>query len=630
MEDKIIEKYKKLFNGEEKSLYEIMKECHQVLKNAEDMSFKLSDFCNEDKYKANMNTITLYRKYVKLDKFIEQNLFKEEDDKNTQIVVFNSNIAYDMSYHEIVDSLELYETEFPKCERFYIKNKIEKYPEKYNIYTINTINEMFRKDKEKVKIYFIKTLNKHYYVYNYNGFDFAFELPFNIIEESWKENKIYKGYMYLLDIFVKNNYDKIDKNKEYTNIYDYFGIDYEEYMKKSDYKSRVTGKFAVYNTTVKPFLIEKEGLTYYPDLTKISDGFFTDYIPMDLEDNNERSSKIEQMHKDFAEYFKTLRYDEEKIDTYLNENWIKFFDIGDAYSEYVNYNKVATKEELEDYRARIIRKKKSDIIFNIVLYKKWGIYKYGYNFSKKDNHKIEPNNVIKYKPYLKEYFELRMTNKKDFNTENDKRINLDNGIFRVSSKYFNSLYKNYEHRVMEDNILSNERGSSKEQMARKVYQLCGNYIDVDLVEFIKEYNEIKGENILNIDTDWYFPIHFIDEYVNNTVSCFCKERMTSSIEKYDVNILYDNPYINAFYPEENLNNTMITLYNETNKIEVRPKRPIFMFHHYIPYEKPIIPLVLSFDIDYKDILKIAEGKHPFFKSQRTEEEYKKSRALKIK
>lgn len=569
--DEVLDKYQELF-GEEKDYLDVLRECHEKVTQAKSISFNLIDFKEDHKFQEYLSLIEEYRKYAVLDGFIMQvdttSIATQQD-----IGDFRNKITY----HNIVDALSLFETNFDNSVKFYIRKNLENTVSSLQVIEALTINDIFTNHiNSQFKIYTIESEKKHYFTMFYQNYEFVYSLPFEQIDiqSNADETLILYGYLYLLQEYVLNHFNDIPKDKEYTTLSKTFGVSYEDYL-----KTQGTQKSGVYLQNLKPFLIENPDLTYYPHFHKLSFG-----VVDTMGDRNEQ-------FKDFAIYFETLKMNKEKALAYVEENWIRKQDIGKVYD--ISFNFVATKEELEMYKENVVQEKMKDIQLNFDMYKKHGLLTYSPNLKTVE---------LEYKPYIQEYLSLHKTETKFYGKEGDKRLDLDSStIFHLSNN------RNINTKA---NISKNEFGVLGEEQSHKNISFC-----VDMVEFIKAYNVSAEKEVLDIDYEWYFPKSQLDHYVNNSVQSLCQRYLVSGVREEEFCVLRDTFY----YEGEDKAKIM----EHPNFIEDHKKHNLnsqnkFFFH---------MPFKISIYMDIKDFKKLEKGTHPIFKSDLLESKFKEEQQI---
>lgn len=566
--DEVLDKYLELF-GEEKDYLSVLRECHEKVTQANNTTFNLVDFKEDIKYQEYLLLIEEYRKYAVLDDFIMQ--------AGTTALATQQDIGdfrNEITYHNIVEALSIYETNFDNSVKFYIRKDLASIAPTLNVIEVLTVNDIFTNHmSNQFKVYKVESENKQYFSMLHEGYEFVYSLPFVDIDLQSNEDRtlVALGYLYLLQEYVQKHFNDIPKDKEFTTLARTFGVSYEHYL-----KSQGSGKHVVYLENLKPFLIETPDITYYPHLNELSFGV------VDI-----MGDKKEQ-HKDFFTYFQTLELDKEKVLSYVKENWIRNQDIGKVYD--ISYNYVATKEEIETYKENIVKKKTHDIQLNFDMYVKYGLSTYD---SSTQNSTVPETG---YKPYIQEYLSLHDTARKFYGKEGDKRIDLDSStIFYLSNGRTPETLAN---------ISENELGVLGEEQSTKNITFA-----VNIVEFIKAYNEYAGEEALSIDYEWYFPMKQLEHYIDNTVQSFCQRYLVSGVREEEFCVLRD-----VFYYE---GEDKTKIMEHPNFIEDHKKHLLSSYNKFFFR----IPFKVNIFMDSKDFKKLEKGTHPIFKSALLESLY---------
>ncbi len=575
--DEVIFKYKSIF-GQEKEYIEILQECHSKMIEYKDKTFTLLDFKDDSAYKQNMDLINSFRKYSTMDDFL-----LGRTDYSLIPLEQKENFTQKITYHDIMESIELFNESFDKMESFYIPKDSNNVKPTLEFKKALTVNDIFNYiNNNQFTVYFIESAKTYCFGAILDGYEYIHYLPFkeidfNNFDMAHNQNSIIYGYLYLIQEYLINHSKEIKKDKVFTTIYKEYGIPYEEYLRTP--KSKNT--YVVYNNNLRPFLIEPEGLNYYPRMNQLR------FDVVDL-----LADKKEQ-HKDFYQYFKGLQFDKNKAEEYVRKNWIVNYDIGRIYG--IKYNFVGTKEEVEEYKESIVQRKLEDIELNFHMYKKHGLIK----FNQED---VKGFLKEGYTSYLKEYLSSFESKIKDFNTENDNRINLDNSpIFRIGKKemgYFKYSTNPFKHA----NIIMNDLEVF--DAGKKSVE-----IQVNLEEFIHSYNEYKQSTILEVNYDWYFPFKQLHDYVENTVQSFCHIRLTSGVRPEEFKVLKDI----FFYEGEDRKKILDhpDFIYDTKKYTLQSRNPYY-------FE---IPVILNMYMDVKEFEKIQKGLHSIFKSPTAEKLY---------
>ncbi len=273
--------------------------------------------------------------------------------------------------------------------------------------------------------------------------------------------------------------------------------------------------YGTYLTTVYPFIIEPAGLRWHPSLPKMNANF----VLMEYNPSCEHGGDNEQID-DIARYFFNFTINYNAISDYLEENWIQKTDIGKTYD--IDYNFVGTKEEVAAYKDRIVAEKRFDIKYNIVMYRKWGQYKYGYL---RNSTRPSPPS---YKFQIREYLDFHKTKKKDFNTSGDKRIDLDSSMFRLG-KGSGAVGGNRANVTIFKGQLYGDKHLSSDIV-----------ISVDLFEFIEKYNLIKGDKLLEGQVAWGWNWKLLDAYVNGSISKFSRTEYYLNCKLPELETLFNN------------------------------------------------------------------------------------------
>ena len=579
-QNEVILKYKTIF-GQEKEYLDILKECHEKMIDFKDKTFTLLDFKNDEEYQGNLLFINEFRKYAKMDDFLlgvsDYSLIPLSD---------ANHLSQKITYHDIMEAIDLFDEQFLEMKSFYIRKSRENTNPTLGFTKVLTVNDIFNyRNDNQFTIYFIESSEKYCFGAIYESYEYIHYLPFNKInlDKEDTQNSIIYGYLYLTQEYLLNNYKEIVKDKVYTTLYKEYGVTYEEYLKKPN-----KGQFVVYNNNLKDFLIEPEGLTYYPRLNLLR------FDVLDI-----FKDKQEQF-KDFFLYFKGLGFDKNKAEDYVRKNWILNKDIGRVYG--IEYNLVGTKKELEEYKEKIIQQKLADIELNFHMYKKHGLAKYNQE---------DVKGILKdgYTSHIKEYISSFETTKKDFNTEQDKRIDLDkHPIFRIG-KSEHLDYRHFAHSLKHPNIVMSDYLVFGEVKKRVIIQ-------VQLEKFINAYNQFKKSEVLEMNYDWYFPYKQLHDYVDNTVQSFCHIQHTSGVRTEEFKVLRDI----FFYEGEDRKKILDhpDFIEDTKKYHILSRNPYY-------FE---IPVILELHMDLKEFEKIQKGTHPIFKSEHSEK-LKHEDALKL-
>lgn len=312
MKTKIIEKYKELFN-EEKPFYDILQESKDLLNISKDLSFKISDFKEDLNYEKNLNTIKLYRKYIELDSFINNTL---TDDK--ALILYGTKNRH-IDYKIMVAALEKFKNEVRFEDISFTKNEFEKRNSIFDVIEITSVNDFFGKNQYNYCIYNIKSNKIYYLCYNYKNYDFIIKINFENLEEI----DLVSCYTDLLKKYIRDNFEKFNKDKIYTTIYKEFGETFEKFR---EFKKEYDSKFYTYTNTIEPFLKNYKDETYFYDFSEMCMSLGSK-VPLNFYINNTEEENIIQETK-YREYFRNLQYSKELIQKYCEENWIKAFDIG--------------------------------------------------------------------------------------------------------------------------------------------------------------------------------------------------------------------------------------------------------------------------------------------------------------
>ena len=216
MADKIIERYYELF-GEYKSILDIARECTLYVNKANSITFSIKDFIDENIYINTLNEINMFRKYLELDKLLNNM------EEGLMPVTFNAKIDYKM----LIQAMDIFEKKFNESSIAYFKISKKREYESLNVMDVKTIDDVFADDKSNI-IYNITSSNNidsgMYYLNCYREYMFVTVLPFH----DTKETINISGYVYLLNQYIESNYESFDFNKKYTTLNKEFNIEFNE------------------------------------------------------------------------------------------------------------------------------------------------------------------------------------------------------------------------------------------------------------------------------------------------------------------------------------------------------------------------------------------------------------------
>lgn len=576
----VLLKYEQLFE-EKKEYLAIVKETHQFLERYQDKAFALADFKNEIAYHENIGIIQQYRKYAQLD-----DLLLNSTEYALIPVADNQQNLGDITYREVMAALDLFENTIHDLFHFYLAKNVNFKSQMVLKKVFLTIKDVFHYQNEsKYTLYTIESSSKRYFSVVEDGYEYVFELPFkeNDMSEDSIDDKVLLGYIYLISEHVENEVKHLPKDKEYTTISIHFGRGYDEFLHISEEKSR----YSIFHNTLKPFLIEEE--VYHP---KMKDGLSLDDADgFTLTNYEERKAK---QRVDFFKYFSTVTIDKEAVRKYVEDTWIQREIIGKVYP--IDFNFIGTKEEVERYREEIIEEKYEDILLNFDMYKQNGLIQNNPDQSK--------GLLDDYSPYVKEYLSTFETPRKDYNTFNDKRIDLDvSELFAIGlvessfSKYSLHPFEHVNIRLNDDKVFS---------PGKKAVQ-----VQLNLEKFIQQYNELKNEQVLQINYDWYLPYKQLNDFVDNHIRAFCKIRLVSGVRKEEFAVLRDVFRLQGEERKQILTHPLFI--QDTGKYLIQSRNPYY-------FE---IPVVISMQMDSKEFEKIKKGTHSVFKSRTIEELFRK-------
>ena len=558
MADKIIERYYELF-GEYKSILDIARECTLYVNKANSITFSIKDFIDENIYINTLNEINMFRKYLELDKLLNNM------EEGLMSVTFNAKIDYKM----LIQAMDIFEKKFNESSIAYFKISKKREYESLNVMDVKTIDDVFADDKSNI-IYNITSSNNidsgMYYLNCYREYMFVTVLPFH----DTKETINISGYVYLLNQYIESNYESFDFNKKYTTLNKEFNIEFNEYIK--DYNDKF-----LYKRIVSDFIDDKS-----VNFKEIGDYLYG----IDIDE-------YEYMKADrLSKYFKNLKFNISKIDDFIKNNWFILKDIGYLYEDYIDYNKIYSIESLVEYKDVLMEKKRLDILFNLYLYKALGSFKFIYNYNMSLKLGLNDFNPNEYSQYILKYLTSDIKSK----------IDLDNNeIF----KYGNS-FVNYEHKC-------------KCELFEITAKNNKYHIEVDLLKFIDKYNECNNME-LKLNSLYSVPIHYINYYVSNNILPLGKLIMMNEIDVWDIQNLYSNIALKMFINDEEFNFICERLM-EISKPVVEQKKNISICKSRfgVPCEdKYIPPVVIYIDIPYKEYVKIKNGKHKYFESKKIE------------
>ena len=132
MADKIIERYYELF-GEYKSILDIARECTLYVNKANSITFSIKDFIDENIYINTLNEINMFRKYLELDKLLNNM------EEGLMPVTFNAKIDYKM----LIQAMDIFEKKFNESSIAYFKISKKREYESLNVMDVKTIDDVF-------------------------------------------------------------------------------------------------------------------------------------------------------------------------------------------------------------------------------------------------------------------------------------------------------------------------------------------------------------------------------------------------------------------------------------------------------------------------------------------------------